>query len=131
MLFLVPALSLIGIPPLSGFYPKLMLVQAGLAAEMWWLTAAALVASLLTLLAVMRLWDEVFWKAAPEDNRGETVLAGRQQALLYAPIIGLAGLTLAIGFIAQPVYELAAAAATQLMDPSDYIGAVLSTGAKP
>ncbi|MFO8155290.1 MAG: Na+/H+ antiporter subunit D [Pseudomonadota bacterium] len=131
LLFLVPALSLIGIPPLSGFYPKLMLVQAGLVAEMWWLTAAALVASLLTLLAVMRLWGEVFWKAAPEDNPGEAVLAGRQQALLYAPIIGLATLTLAIGFIAQPVYELAAAAAAQLLDSSDYIAAVLPTEVGP
>ena len=46
VLFLVPALSLAGIPPLSGFFAKFSLVRAGLESEQYWIVAAALGVSL-------------------------------------------------------------------------------------
>jgi multicomponent Na+:H+ antiporter subunit D len=65
-LFLVPAMSLAGMPPLSGFVAKLGLVQAGLAVEQYWLVAVALAVSALTLLSMTKIWAEAFWKNAPE-----------------------------------------------------------------
>ena len=35
VLFLIPALSLAGIPPLSGFWAKLVLIRASLEIESW------------------------------------------------------------------------------------------------
>ena len=65
VLYLVPALNLAGIPPLSGFLGKLGLLQAGVAAGGALpaaLVAGGLVTSLLTLVAVSRVWSRVFWR---------------------------------------------------------------------
>ena len=64
VLFLIPALSLAGVPPLSGFFAKLALLQAGLATEQYAIVAAALGVSLLTLISMTKIWSEAFWKPA-------------------------------------------------------------------
>lgn len=67
-LFLLAALSLAGIPPLSGFWAKLAVVRAAIDAGAWWALAAALGAGLLTLLSMLKIWMEIFWKPAPADG---------------------------------------------------------------
>ncbi|ASW54109.1 Na+/H+ antiporter subunit D [Plantactinospora sp. KBS50] len=68
ILFLVPAVNLAGIPPFSGFLGKLGLLEAG-AAEggvlPWSLVAAGSLTSLLTLYAVVRVWNLAFWRPVP------------------------------------------------------------------
>ena len=123
LLFLVPALSLSGIPPLSGFWGKLLVLKAGASAEAWWLVAAVLISSVLTLLVVMRIWGDVFWKAAPE---GRPLSTARLPVMLWVVMLGLAAGTLWIGLTVEPLWALAERASAQLMDPSAYIEAVLS-----
>lgn len=122
VLFLVPALSLAGVPPLSGFFAKFALVQASLASERYAITAVALAVGLLTLFSMVKIWNEVFWKAAtdagPVAERGGLVT-------MLVPVVALAGLTVAYGVAADPVFTLADRAAVELMDPSAYIQAVL------
>jgi multicomponent Na+:H+ antiporter subunit D len=130
LLFLVPALSLAGIPPLSGFWGKLVLVKAGLDAERWVVTAVALGVSLLTLFSMTKIWNEAFWKDAPANENGPAPPA-KVPALLLAPIAGLAAVTVAIGLLAGPVFDLAARAAAQLSDPAAYVTAVLGAGGRP
>ncbi len=60
LLFLVPAMSLVGLPPLSGFFAKLGLVRAGLETEQYVLVAIALGVSILTLFSMLKLWAEAF-----------------------------------------------------------------------
>ena len=67
--FFVLSLALAGIPPLSGFWPKLVLVQAGLLAVEPALVVAILIVGLLTLYSMMRAWALVFWRPFP-DNAG-------------------------------------------------------------
>ena len=65
VLFLLPALSLAGVPPLSGFVAKLALLRAGVADRapvVPVLVTAALLTSLLTLYAVARVWARAFWQ---------------------------------------------------------------------
>ncbi len=79
-LFFIPAMNLAGIPPFSGFLGKLGLLQAGV--ELGTPLAYALViggvlTSLLTLLAIARVWNRAFWRK-PEDaeNPDALLLAG-------------------------------------------------------
>src|SRR3954462_1484947 len=74
VLFLIPALSLAGMPPLSGFFAKLSLVQAGLGAGQYAIVAAALVVGLLTLFSMTKIWGEAFWKPLPQDAAADARL---------------------------------------------------------
>lgn len=126
LLFLVPAFSLAGIPPLSGFWGKLVLVKAGLEAGQHAVTAVALAVSLLTLYSMTKLWNEAFWK----ESTGEVAAAPVPWTLL-GPVAALAAVTVTIGLGAGPVFDLAGRAAAQLADPSHYVRAVLGEGARP
>ncbi len=69
-LFFLPAMNLAGIPPLSGFLGKLALLQAGVADGGWLpqlVVGVAVLTSLLTLLAVSRVWARAFWRPAGQD----------------------------------------------------------------
>ena len=132
LLFLVPALSLAGVPPLSGFFAKLALVQAGLEAKQYPIAIAALGVGLLTLYSMTKIWAEVFWK--PRRSEDAAALAESRPLKniplsMMLPIAGLAGLTLVIGLWPGPLLSLAMGAAEQLLDRSQYVGAVL--GARP
>jgi len=69
VLFFVPAMNLAGIPPFSGFLGKLALLEAGVldGDALALLTVAAAVAtSLLTLYAVVKIWNRAFWQPVGE-----------------------------------------------------------------
>jgi multicomponent Na+:H+ antiporter subunit D len=136
LLFFIPAFSLAGVPPLSGFFAKLALIEAGLDAKEYAIVAAALGVGLLTVLVMARIWAEAFWKPAPETSAPgaadvEVATATEPGGLrpLLAPIILLAVLTVLVGLVAEPVFALATRAAHQLMNPAEYIHAVL--GGRP
>ncbi|MEP0775686.1 MAG: Na+/H+ antiporter subunit D [Acidobacteriota bacterium] len=124
LLFLIPAGSLAGVPPLSGFWAKLAVVRAGLAGAAWWTVAAALGAGLLTVLSMVKIWTEAFWKPAPDTATPPPPPSRWRLALLAAPSVGLAALTVAIGLYPRPLYELSRRAAEQLLAPSSYVAAV-------
>ncbi|HET7393112.1 MAG TPA: Na+/H+ antiporter subunit D [Candidatus Binatia bacterium] len=132
ILFLIPALSLAGLPPLSGFFAKFTLVQAGLETQHYLLVATALGVGLLTLFSMTKIWAEAFWKGPPEPGEtGEPTMISESRAsrfLVILPIASLALATLLIGLAAEPLYLLASRAAEQLMNPVEYIDAVLGGG---
>ncbi len=133
VLFLVPALSLAGVPPLSGFVAKFGLVDAGLADARYWLVAAAIVVSLLTLFSMTKIWAGAFWSPAEEEPDGAVHPVGRLGGppLMIAPTAALAALSLAIALFAGPLYSLSERAAADLLDPSTYRHAVLGDAAPP
>jgi multicomponent Na+:H+ antiporter subunit D len=124
-LFLVSALSLAGMPPLSGFFAKLALVQAGLEREQYAIVATALGVGLLTLFSMTKIWAEAFWKDPPEPTGATSPGRSARSWALLAPAVALAALTVAIGLAAGPVLTLSMRAAEQLLDPAGYIQAVL------
>jgi multicomponent Na+:H+ antiporter subunit D len=128
LLFLVPAFSLAGIPPLSGFWGKLILVKAGLDAGHYVATGIALVVSLLTLYSMTKLWNEAFWKEPPHATVAATASI---PWTLIGPVTALAAITVAVGLGAGPVFDLASRAGAQLADPSRYVRAVLGPEARP
>lgn len=124
--FLVPALSLAGLPPLSGFWAKLLLVKAGLDVGAFAIVATALLVGLLTLFSMTKIWGAAFWKEPEEATTGDpTAASDSPGAALLAPTVALASLTLATGLWAQPLFHLAEQAAAELLDPARYVDAVL------
>ncbi len=65
-LFLIPALSLGGIPPLSGFWAKYMVIKASFDVENYWMAGTGLFVGLLTLFSMTKIWGEAFWKKDPK-----------------------------------------------------------------
>jgi multicomponent Na+:H+ antiporter subunit D len=85
VLFFVPAMNLAGIPPLSGFIGKLGLLQAGVAegsAAAFVLVGGGVLTSLLTLLAVARVWTRAFWRSPHQAPAEDTAAAAAADATL-------------------------------------------------
>jgi len=123
-LFIVPAFSLAGIPPLSGFWAKFLLVKAGLGLHAWISVSIALLVSLLTLYSMTKIWAEVFWKADPVEQDNSFKKDKAYYSMLL-PIIFLAALTVVISLYTEPFLNVAFKCADQLLNPSHYIQAVL------
>jgi len=124
VLFAVPALSLAGLPPLSGFWAKLFVVQSGFDAGWYALSAIALATGILTLYSMLKIWLEAFWKEPPAGARA-VLLSGQERLLLLAPVGVLALATLTIGLWAEPFAAFALAAGEQIAGREAYILAVL------
>jgi len=128
-LFILPAFSLAGLPPFSGFFAKLALVEAGLDLKAFLIVGVSLATGMLTLFSMTKIWTMAFWKPAPQasaalDFREKPKIKG----VLWAPLVVLAGLTVLLGIFAQPLFEISSQAAQQLLNPQDYIQAVLGRG---
>tara|TARA_R110002049_G_scaffold59920_5_gene161710 strand:- start:193 stop:1689 length:1497 start_codon:yes stop_codon:yes gene_type:complete len=126
ILFAIPALSLAGIPPLSGFWAKLVLVRASLEGGFWWAAGVALVTGILTLLSMSKIWNEAFLKAHPDGDDAVRPVAGLRGAWWSVSV--LAAMTVAIGLGAGPVMDYAIAAAGQLAEPVGHLGQMGATG---
>jgi len=121
--FLIAAMALAGIPPLSGFWAKLLIVRAGLEGREWMVVAAALGVGLLTLFSMVKIWAEAFWRPAPEDVVDRPI-APLKTGLLYAPPVAMAIAIIVLGVAPAPLVKVAERAAEQLFDPRPYIEAV-------
>jgi multicomponent Na+:H+ antiporter subunit D len=120
VLFLCQALSLAGLPPLSGFWGKYLIIVVGLELREYALVLAAIVASILTLVSMLKIWNAAFWGDTAAPVRVED-LRWRRMASVVA---GLTALSLAIGLVAEPVLRMANLAAERVLDQTGYIDAV-------
>ena len=132
ILFLIPAFSLAGFPPLSGFWAKYVLVKASLDLGAWLVAFVALLTGLLTIFSMTKIWAEAFGKPHPDGRQPAlSTIPPRQRLLLLSPVIALALMTVVIGLFPQPFVDFATVAAEQLLDPSAYIATVLPAGEAP
>jgi multicomponent Na+:H+ antiporter subunit D len=127
-MFLVSALSLAGIPPLSGFISKFALIDAGVAAGEYEVVGVALVVSLLTVFSMIRIWGGAFW-SPPESGATEVpprpVNRGGGPLLMVVPTAVLVACSLAVAAAAGPLYTLSERTARDLLDRESYIIEVL------
>lgn len=127
-LFLIPAFSLAGFPPLSGFWAKFTLVRAALESQQYVIAIVALAVGMLTVISMTKIWAAAFWKDRAEDTAAPVDYLSRAEwRSYYLPVIALAVLTVCIGLLAQPVFLLATQAAEQLSNPEIYIEVVLGS----
>jgi multicomponent Na+:H+ antiporter subunit D len=127
VLFVIPAFSLAGLPPLSGFWAKLMVIKAGLDLGSYWIVGTALFVGLLTLYSMAKIWAGAFLPKAQEGLITGPLPAEMKRSVLILcfPIAILAALSILMGLFMGPIFELTEAAADQLLNPNFYIQAVL------
>jgi multicomponent Na+:H+ antiporter subunit D len=121
-LFMIPAMSLAGIPPLSGFFAKFTLIAAGLDVAAYLAILAALVAGLLTLFSMTKIWGEAFWKKAPDE---EVLTKKSIPWSMWLPIGTMAAITVGIGLRPDVLFDTARRVAQELLERESYIRAVL------
>src|SRR5690606_22946339 len=110
LLMAIVLFSLVGIPPLSGFWPKINLFSASFEQGEFILIFALIFASFITLYVIAKMWAEVFWKDSPLVKDGQPNFADRSanlspfsKGLLIFPIVLLTGVSLYIGFGAENI----------------------------
>jgi multicomponent Na+:H+ antiporter subunit D len=132
LLFLIPAFSLAGFPPLSGFWAKYVLLDASLDIEAWFVAFAVLAVGMLTIYSMTKIWGRAFWEPHPTGlvPTLNDLPLGRRLAFVV-PIAGLATCTVIIGLFPEPFLGLATRSAGELLDPSGYVAAVLGAQAAP
>lgn len=133
-LFLLAAIAAIGLPPMSGFVGKVMLMRAASDAASLFMWPVVLLSSLLLIIAVSRAGTRQLWSAPhfnPEARRGgasaRVVHVSVDRWKLACCAFLLAG-NIALVLFAQPVTAYLEAAAVQLLDPAAYRQAVLKGG---
>jgi multicomponent K+:H+ antiporter subunit D len=125
MLFFLGAVAVAGLPPLSGFIGKLLLLRSVPPVQGAWLWGVVLGSSLLSLMALSRAGNVLFWgKPALDADNGAP---GWRQLL---PATLLLGASLILTVAAAPVNRFTEATARQLLGPRDYIEAVLGSEAQ-
>jgi multicomponent K+:H+ antiporter subunit D len=122
-LFFVVAVAITGLPPLSGFLGKFMLLQAALDSPLLpWVWGVVLVTGLVSVIALARSGSLLFYRTYTAHD--PAALTAPANAAL-APVVGLLGLVVGMVIWAGPLSDHAAAIAAQLLDPRQYIDAVL------
>ena len=130
-LFFLAGIAMAGLPPLSGFTGKILILEATRSAPAWgWIWALLLATSLLVVIGFARAGTTLFWKSeaapaefsaaapAPPARRMDPAVATAAAALLIA---GTAMLSLFAG----PITRGIEATATQILDTRGYVAAVL------
>ena len=130
-MFFVGAIAMAGLPPLSGFVGKLLILDASFdTPQMVWVWAIVLGASLISVVGFARAGSILFWKAnsvaAPED----TPAVARPSALSYVAVGGLLALLVAHTVFAGPATTYTTAMAKQLFTPNAYMTTVLTSKGK-
>jgi len=151
-LFFATAIAMVGLPPLSGFLGKLMILNAT-AGDGWRVTiwATILITSLIALVGFARAGSLLFWRAhemepgpgsdpgdGPRPPRGpipvkletdepiQDVDDSASPALAFVAVGALLAGSVAITLLAGPLTDYLHITALQLTDPQTYIDAVLT-----
>lgn len=121
-LFLLGGMALSGIPPTNGFISKMLLFRSGIAAEGYVSLLIIGVASILTLIYVIRAFQTIWWEEPREPFKpkptGDSLLA--PAALIV--------IVLALGIWAAPLVDTATTVSDWLLAPQLYLGAVIGGG---
>ncbi|WP_204115769.1 monovalent cation/H+ antiporter subunit D [Shimia biformata] len=133
-LFFAAAIAMAGMPPLSGFLGKLLVLDALRAPEiMAWVWTAILIGSLMTIVGFARAGSQLFWKsvsvvpeeAGPDDPLPEVPPAAGVAEV--APVMVAIGVLATVTVLAGPLTQYLDQTTAQLFDRDGYVSAVLGT----
>ncbi|MEL6450081.1 MAG: monovalent cation/H+ antiporter subunit D [Pseudomonadota bacterium] len=130
-LFFVGAIAMAGLPPLSGFLGKLLVLDAAFDSDMaTWVWVIVLVSSLLSIMGFARAGAILFWKAKSVEVIDGTPELPRPAVLSYVAVGGLVTLLAAHTVLAGQVHGYTTKMAQELFAPTPYIATVVDTPGK-
>ncbi|MEM7615997.1 MAG: monovalent cation/H+ antiporter subunit D, partial [Pseudomonadota bacterium] len=130
-LFFVAAIAMTGLPPLSGFVGKLLILDAAFTSPLVvWAWAIILSASLISVVGFARAGSTVFWKAQSVPRPEDKPIPPAPAVLCYVTVGGLLSLLVLHTVFAGPIHSYMTATSAQLFAPEPYISTVLETPGK-
>ncbi|MEO9648955.1 MAG: monovalent cation/H+ antiporter subunit D [Roseobacter sp.] len=130
-LFFVSAIAMAGLPPLSGFLGKLLVLQASFSTQaMAWVFGVVLLSSLVNVVGFSRAGSILFWKAKSVARATDEPAGTAPANLSYVAVGGLVALLILLTIFAGPIHKYMTATAQQLYAPEPYISTVLETPGK-
>ena len=137
-IFLIVGFAVAGLPPFSGFWPKVMLVHASLQLESYVLGGAVLLTGFLTTISIGRIWLYTFWRNPPDTNENNanaisltplTSIVKESTLIIWIPLFILLLLIIGIGISPEFLFQIVNQGAKDMINPEFYIDAVL--GGRP
>ena len=133
LLFLVAAISVAGLPPLSGFLAKAALLSAIPTANTAWVWSVVLLSSLMVIVGLSRAGVRLFWRVPAAVAAGDAVALppplrkapSRPLETAAAVLLILYGIGMTVA--AAPMMRYTEAAAAQLLDSASYVGELRAT----
>lgn len=130
-MFMVAAIAMAGLPPLSGFVGKLMVLNASFGSDSAvWIWSVVLVSSLITIVGFARAGSVLFWKAQSDGAPVPELGRALPSALSFVAVGGLLALLIAHTVFAGRMYDYTNRTAAQLVNPEAYIRTVLDAPGK-
>lgn len=129
VLFAIPLFALVGIPPLSGFWPKLSLFGASYETQSIAMLIVFIFASLITLIIIAKVWNSTFAKSARKTEKLEKLkyydqFNVKEKAAMIVPIVLLIIVILYYSLFAEHIQLIAERIGYEIMHPQGYVEAV-------
>ena len=122
--FFVGAIAMAGMPPLSGFLGKLLVLDAVRGPGMAWVWSVVLLTSFVTIVGFARAGSLLFWKSHAVTVSLDPP-APKPEPLAFAILGGLFAGLIALSVFAGPVTGWLGTLSTQIFERQAYIDAVL------
>jgi len=119
----IASASIVGIPPFSGFWSKLILVMAAIQAHYYWIAAIIVFVSLCTLIMYLKVQRYVFLGELPENLRQAEENGGSMLVAMVflACLCVLMGLLLLVPSLRESILEPAVTVLTDGLKYSDVV----------
>lgn len=117
--------SLAGVPPLSGFWPKMALIVESYNTSNYVAVGSIIFVSITTLLIVAKIWSQAFWKKKPEVQTEEKIIRFEElkpfnRVQIVVPILIFTAISLYIGFGAEHIQQLALRISEEVLNKDLY-----------
>ena len=130
-LYFAAAIAMAGLPPLSGFLGKLLVLDAAYDTRlMVWIWAIVLGSSLVSIVGFARAGSVLFWKATSVEVPEDAPISPAPATMSYVAIGGLVALLAAHTVFAGQMHRYTTQVAAQLFEPAPYISTVVDTPGK-
>jgi len=129
-MFMFGAIAMTGVPPLSGFFGKVLILNASLSHPWFaWVLAVVLIAGFITIVSMARTGSLLFYDT--KDKTAEHTSGEPLNKLSMMAVIALFVASPVLVIFAQPITAFTEATAKQQFNSQAYVEAVLSKQAIP